>query len=140
MIVDPDVEHLLIDHLAVALPASGFPDIPVSDRVPQQGVESVVLIRTGGVRRDMVTDQAQISVDVRAGTNSRAMAIAQQVRALINDLWATIVGGFQIYDVNELSGPYSNPGSSDWCRYSQTFLIQIRSKNVVQQVGGHKQP
>jgi hypothetical protein len=130
MIVDPDAEHILIDYFATALPAHGFPDVAVGDRFPQTGIESVTIIRTGGARRDIVTDQPQISVDVRAERNSRAVEIIGTVRALMNDLWGTALDGFMIYKVSELSGPYSNPSESDWCKYSQNFLLAIRAKTV----------
>lgn len=131
MILDPDVESLLIDYLATALPGAGIPNVPVSDRPPQAGVESVVLYRTGGVRRDLVSDQAQITIDVRAATGSRAMTIIQRVRALLNDLWGFAIGGFAVYDVNELSGPYVSPTEKDPIRYSQSFLVVVRSKSYV---------
>jgi hypothetical protein len=129
MLIDPDAEKLLIDFLATALPDNGFPDVEVSDRYPQAKVESVTVIRTGGARRDIVTDQPQISIDVRAARNSRAVEIINVVRALINDLWGTALDGFMIYNVDELSGPYSNPAEPDWCRYSQNFILAIRAKN-----------
>jgi hypothetical protein len=131
LILDPDVEALLISYLTTALPAAGIPNVPISDRPPQSGVESVVLYRTGGVRRDLVSDQAQITVDVRAATGSRAIEILQRVRALLNDLWGFSIDGFAIYDVNELSGPYVSPTEMDPIRYSQSFLVVVRSKSLV---------
>ena len=130
MIIDADAEQLVIDYLATELPAHGFPDIPVADRFPQSGIETVTVIRTGGTRRDLVTDTAQISIDVRAGSNSRAAEIIGMVRALLNDMWCTVIGGHQVYSVDEMSGPYSNPVEPDLCRYSQNFLIAIRSKTA----------
>jgi hypothetical protein len=131
MLVDPDVESLLIDYLTTALPAHGLPNVPVSDRPPQTGVESVVLYRTGGVRRDLVSDQAQITIDVRAALGSRAVEIIQLVRALLNDLWGFAIDGFAVYDVNELSGPYVSQTEKDPIRYSQSFLVVVRSKTLV---------
>jgi hypothetical protein len=132
LLVDPDVEGLLISYLATELPEYGMPNVPVSDRPPQTGVESVVLYRTGGVRRDLVSDQAQITVDTRAARGSRAVQIIQLVRALLNDLWGKQIDGFAVYDVNELSGPYVNPTEMDAIRYSQSFLVVVRSKSLVQ--------
>lgn len=127
LLVDPDVEGLLISYLSTALPENGM-SVPVSDRPPQTGVESVVLYRTGGVRRDLVSDQAQITVDARAARGSRAVEILQLVRALLNDLWGKQINGFAVYDVNELSGPYVSPTEQDPIRYSQSFLVVVRSK------------
>ena len=131
LLVDPDVEALLISYLAAALPAHGIPGVPVSDRPPQSGAESVVLYRTGGVRRDLVSDQAQITVDVRAALGSRAVEILLRVRALLNDLWGFAIDGFAVYDVTELSGPYVSPTEQDPIRYSQSFLVVVRSKSLV---------
>lgn len=130
MIIDPDVESLLINYLAGELPRYGI-DAPVADRTPQQGKTSVVLIRTGGTRRDLVTDNAQITVDVRATTNSECVHIINHVRALLLDLWSRRLDQHQVYDVGELSGPYSNPTSTDLVRYSQSFLVAVRSSEVV---------
>jgi len=131
MILDADAEELIINFLTTEMPNHGFLDIPTSDRVPQSGVESITVIRTGGTRRDLVTDTAQISIDVRAGSNSRAVEIIGMIRALLNDMWGRVIDGWMIYNVDELSGPYSNPLEPDYCRYSQNFLIAIRSKTAV---------
>ena len=66
MIVDPDSEQLLIDYLAERLPPLGV-DWPVGDRAPIGPTSYIVLIRTGGARRDLVTDQAQITIDTVSG-------------------------------------------------------------------------
>jgi hypothetical protein len=132
MIIDPDVEHLLIDHLNTVLPEHGV-TIPVADRVPAGDglTPAITLIRTGGTRRDLVTDEAQISIDVRAGDNVTAVTALNLIRALLNDLWSRTVGGHQVYTVRELSGPYSNPTVSEFARYSQSFLVAVRAAQVV---------
>jgi hypothetical protein len=130
MILDPDVEHLLIDYLNEQLPAHGV-DLPVADRVPVTAGPAATLIRTGGTRRDLVTDVAQITVDVRHVDNAQAVAALQMVRALLNDLWSRTVSGHRVYQVSELSGPYSNPTSSELFRYSQSFLVAVRAAQVI---------
>jgi hypothetical protein len=130
VILDADCEQLVIDHLAATLPLYGI-TAPVGDRTPGQGQESVVVIRTGGTRRDLVTDQAQLTIDVRAADNSLAFNIINHVRALLLDLWGRQLAGHAVYQVTELSGPYSNPTSTDLHRYSQSFLVAVRSIEVV---------
>lgn len=130
MILDPDIEHILIDYLNVQLPAHGV-DLPVSDRVPVELTPSATLIRTGGTRRDLVTDVGQITVDVRHYDNEQAVQAIQMVRALVNDLWSQTISGHRIYSVAELSGPYSNPTDSELFRYSQSFLVAVRATQVV---------
>lgn len=131
MIKDPDVELMMIDHLAATLPNYGI-FAPVSDRPGQvdRDDEAVVLYRTGGVRRDLVTDEAQISIDVRAGNNTRAAEIISTVRAVVNDMWCRLIGGHQVYSVRELSGPYVNPTDADPYRYSQNFLVAVRAFEI----------
>ena len=135
MIVDPDSEQLLIDYLAERLPPLGV-DWPVGDRAPIGPTSYIVLIRTGGARRDLVTDQAQITIDTVSGDSGSAAHVANLVRALINDLWGGVaLGGHPVYQVNELSGPYSNPTRTDLFRYSQSFLVAIRAAQVTSTQG-----
>jgi len=135
MIVDPDVEQLIIDYLDSRLPEFGI-DWPIADRVPLGANDYIVVIRTGGVRRDLVTDQAQISIDIVSVDNSSVMHAANTVRALMNDLWGGVrLGGHPVYTVRELSGPYSNPTRTDLFRYSQSFLVAIRAAQVTSMQG-----
>lgn len=132
MIIDADVEHLLIDYLNEQLPLHSITDFPVADRVPQQGYNSVTLIRTGGVRRDLVTDEAQVTLDTRAASNTQCVLVANLCRALLLDLWGgRKLNGHAVYQVRELSGPYSNPTETDIYRYSQSFLVAVRAREVV---------
>ena len=133
MIVDPDVEHLLINYLNTALPDHGC-TIPVADRVPPGGgdIPAITLVRTGGARRDLVTDEAQITVDARDVDNAAAITALILVRALLNDLWGQALAGHQVYTVRELTGPYSNPTTtSELSRYTQSFLVAVRASQVV---------
>lgn len=129
MIIFGDAEQLIIDYLGEQLPLHGE-DVPVADRVPD-GKESVTVIRTGGVRRDLVTDQAQITVDVRSYTNADCVRILGLVRGLLGDLAGQYRGGHAFYSVQELSGPYSNPTTTDLNRYSQSFLVAVRAARAV---------
>lgn len=130
MIVDPDVEHLLINYLNATLPGYGV-TLPVADRVPPNNEPVATLIRTGGTRRDLVTDQAQITVDVRHRDNEQAITALNVIRAVLNDLWGRQISGHAVYTVNELSGPYSNPTASELFRYTQSFLVAVRATQVV---------
>jgi hypothetical protein len=130
MILDPDVEQLVIDFLNGALPGQGITDYPAADRVPD-GAKSITVIRTGGIRRDLVTDEAQITIDVRGPTNSQVVTVINTARMLLNDLWGSVLDGHAVYTVRELSGPYSNPTSTDLTRYSQSFLVAVRATQVI---------
>ena len=126
MIIYADAEQLIIDYLTEQLPPLGV-QVPISDRVPLDSTSSITVIRTGGVRRDLVTDEAQLTVDVRGPTNSECVRILNLARALINDLYGRSLAGHAIYSTRELSGPYSNPTPADLNRYSQSFLVAVRA-------------
>jgi hypothetical protein len=137
MIIDPDAEQLIIDFIDTEIRKYGVPaNVPVGDRPPQVGEDAggvptfVVITRTGGTRRDLVTDMAQMTIDVVSVTNSDALLVLRLIRALLNDLWGKVLAGHAIYSVSELSGPYQNPTDNDPHRYSQTFLIAIRASEV----------
>lgn len=127
IIIDAPIETLLVGYLRAVLPPFGY-TMPVGTRVPNpRPTESVTLFRTGGPRRDMVTDQAQITVEVRAGLERRAEVIANTTRALINQLDGQTLDGHVVYQVQELSGPANLPDPVSGVRYSQSFLIAIRA-------------
>lgn len=133
MIIDPDVEQLLIDYVYGALPGLGF-SVPVASRIERLGsdpskrpAESVVIVRTGGPRRDLITDQPQITVDCRARLESRAVALSNSVRALLNDLVGLDLAGHPVYSCQEYSGPTNQPTDQDPVRYSQSFSLAVRS-------------
>lgn len=131
MIIDADAEALIITYLDEEIRKYEVPpEVPVADRPPQSGDTFVVVARTGGVRRDLVTDQAQITIDVVAGRNTDALLLIRLIRALLNDVWGKSLQGHAIYSVAELSGPYQNPTENDPNRYTQTFLIAIRAAEV----------
>lgn len=130
MIIDVDTEDLLITYLMANI---GF-SIPIATRIERLGSdpnqrppESIVLVRTGGPRRDFVTDQPSIAVDVRAKTETRAVTIINAVRALLNDLPGLEIAGHAVYSCQEFSGPTNQPTDVDPIRYSQSFSIAIRS-------------
>lgn len=129
MILDPDAEQLVIDYLATEMPKYGN-NTAVSGRPPQDLSDAVTVLRTGGSRRDLVTDQAQITIDSRAGRDTTALDTLRLVRALMDDAWGKVLGGQQVYDVNELSGPYRNPTDQDLNRYSQSFLVAVRATQI----------
>lgn len=131
MIVDPDAEQLIIDYLDTEIRNYGVPPgVPVADRPPQDAPSYLVVRRTGGTRRDLVTDAAQMTIDSVSVDNSDALLLLRLVRGLLNDAWGKVLSGHAIYSVGELSGPYQNPTDNDPHRYTQTFLIAIRASEV----------
>lgn len=130
IITDADVEGLLIDYLMANI---GF-SIPIATSIERlttgtkRPAESVVVVRTGGVRRDFLTDEPTIAVDVRAPTETRAVIIANRVRSLINDLQDRELGGHQVYGVAEFSALVNQPSPPlDPVKYASVFSIALRS-------------
>lgn len=128
MIIDPNVESLVVAYLRGALPVYGL-TMPVGTTVPNpRPTESVTVYRTGGIRRDIVTDQPQITIDVRAGTEKRAVYIIGFVRGLVNELdKSNEFDGNQVQYVEELAGPGNLPDPISGIRYTMSFSISIRS-------------
>lgn len=130
LILDADAEQLIIDYLASGMTAFGYAG-SVSDSVPSsRPVESIVVYRTGGPRRDLVTDRPQLTIECRAGLNSRAAQLGSWVRSLMHNLdgndW--ILGGHAIYAYREMNGPYNDfDPVGNTPRYSQTGWVDIRS-------------
>ena len=129
-IFDADVEQLLVDYLVAGLQSYGFTGT-VSTRVPNpRPVESVVLYRTGGPRKDLVTDRPQITIECRAGLEARAFQVAATVRALMNflDGNGVVLAGQAVYEYVEMVGPYSDfDAVGNQPRYSLTGWVSIRS-------------
>lgn len=131
LILDADAEQLVVDYLTATGPARGLPT-SVGTRVPNpRPAECITVFRTGGPRRDLVTDAPQLTIECRAATETRAAQIAYLVRALVNDLWSQTLGGHAVYEVEELSGPGNLPDPiSNGPRYSQTFVLFIRAASL----------
>lgn len=126
-IVFPDLEAILVDHIADELDVFGD-TASVSVTVPSVRPSRFVTIRrTGGPRRDLVTDTVQVTVEAWAQTGSGALALAQLVRGIINALPGQTISGVAVYRVQEASGPGLLPDpSSNQMRYSYTTAIDAR--------------
>lgn len=122
VITFPDTEALVISYL------NGLMVEPVHSEVPNPRPTSFVTItRTGGPKRNIVTDEAQITVESWGETKAQAHDTAQEARALLNALPGQSVSGVPFYKATELSGPADLPDPlSDQPRYSQSFLVAAR--------------
>jgi hypothetical protein len=120
VIVFPDVEQLLIDELKPALAARGWA-VTVSSRVPStRPAEFVRLMRTGGVRRGLVLDDAQVTVEAWAKSESRAVELAQLCRGLLPTF-------DPVYGVAEFSAPANLPDpTTAQVRYTATYRVTVR--------------
>lgn len=118
VILYPDATVTIIDYLEAAF-AERDEDAPVLPRVPAtRPARFVVVRRTGGTARDVVIDDAQVTVESWGESDEDAHDLAQLCRGLLRA---------RQYRVAEVSGPGNLPDPlSDQPRYSQTFLTAMR--------------
>lgn len=125
-IVFPDIEALLVAHLHDAL------DVPVSTQIPNPRPSSFVrVLRTGGPRQGLVTDEAQVTVEAWHDDSVQASDLAQQTRARLNVLAGQQLDGHQIHRVREMSGPGNLPDpTSGQARYTWSLLVDVRGHAI----------
>jgi hypothetical protein len=126
LIVFPDAEQLLCDWLRTSLLNRGY-NVPVTTSVPATRPPSFVrLMRTGGARRTLVSDAAQITVESFAAKESAALMLATMCRALIHAAPGQLAAAM-VYRVEELAGPQNLPDpTTTQARYTQTFEVHLR--------------
>lgn len=128
VIVFDDVEDLTRLHLRDAALLDGVS--VYAGKLPPTWPEELILVRrTGGPSRDMVTDLAQVTIECRAETDGRAARIASIVRGVLKA--AALDGHLHtapLYDARDLSGPYLDPDPNHPTvpRYSATFQLAVR--------------
>jgi hypothetical protein len=129
VVIFPDVVDLAVDYVRAGLVARSV-TTPVGARTPSAGIPSagfVLLRRLGGVRRDIVTDEAQLGVECWADTEHRAHVTAQLVRALLFALRGDTLEGHPVYRVQEYAGPSALPDpDTSKPRYVFTMLVAVR--------------
>lgn len=122
LVTFPDAVALLVDYLDASITE------PVGHRIPNPRPTTFVTVRrTGGPKRNLVTDQPQITVESWAASDEDACDLAQEVRAWLNALPGEVLDGVAVYRVEELSGPADLPDPvSDQPRFSQSFSVALR--------------
>lgn len=136
LLIAPSIEALLVTYLSAELPVYGL-TMRVASRVPNpRPSESVVIFRSGGTYRDLVTDVPQVTVEVRARMEQRAESIIGVVRALLLDLEGRDLSGHAVYQVEEFSGPANLPDPISGVRYTMTLSIAVRADARVELVAG----
>lgn len=102
--------------------------VPVRGKVPNPRPASFVTVRrTGGVKQNVVMDEATLAVECWAATDEAAHDLAQIARAALHAARGTVVGSVTLGRVSEVSGPGLLPDPlSDHSRYTQTFAVAAR--------------
>lgn len=134
VIVFGDIEDVLSTYLEGRL-ADYSRAVPVSVTVPNPRPDEFVTVRrTGGPRRDLVTDAPILAVECWAELPSEALSLAQLARGLINEIPGSIIGGLTVYRVVEAAGPALLPDpESNQARY--TFTVQLDVRGSAQEEG-----
>lgn len=128
LLIGADVEQLLCDWLPESLAAQGLPGVPVSTR--RLTGRSVTLYATGGPGRiTRVTDQAQITFDVRDQYEHGAwelMAVTRALLFLLGD--GAVLGGLMVLGVDELARPANLPDPDySGARYRWSCYLHTRA-------------
>lgn len=125
-----DAEALVVAYLRSRLLELGqsarvATKIPKTDR-PDRLVK---VTRTGGPRRDLVADSAQITVECWEATGPAAERLAALCRGLMGAMPADVAYGHSVHRVGEVGGPaYFPDGETDLPRYQFTVVVDIRGE------------
>lgn len=130
-ILFPDAEAVAIEWLRQDLVDHGTPMV-VADTVPDPRKPAFVTVRrTGGPRRDLVTDMPSLTFDCWAEKASEASALANLVRALVGAWRGRSADGTTVYRVDEFAGPSKLPDpASKQSRYTFTASVAMRGRSV----------
>jgi hypothetical protein len=104
----------------------------VGTRVPNPRPDLFVTVRRiGGVRRNLVVDSAQLSVECWGLSEQTAHDLAQLCRGFIHAARGTNQDGTVVYHVAEIGGPALLPDpASEQPRYVATYEIGTRGTAV----------
>lgn len=126
MIVFPDAEGLLVDHLRDAL------SVPVSTKVPNPRPDTFVrLSRVGGLRRDFFTDSPMVVFEAWGATEVIAHDLGSEARSRVYALAGELLGETQVYAVREVGGLQAYPDpATESPRYQFTASLDLRGTEI----------
>lgn len=104
--------------------------IPCFTVVPEnRPARFVRTVRTGGFRRDAVTDTARLTFECWNARKADAQADAQKVRAALDGLRGLTLDGIKVHRVDEIAGPADSPDpDSATPRYVMTHEVALRGR------------
>lgn len=125
-VVQPDTEILVCDAIRTGLPRVGLGSVPVGTRIPNPRPDMFVrVIRAGGTRETLVSEQAWIIVEAYAPLEVDASRLLSYCRAIVHAQDGALFGTF------EVSGPVNLPDpTTSQVRYTQTLGIRARGTSV----------
>lgn len=121
MILFPDAEAIICEYLSDVLTEQ------VVTQIPNPRPETFVqVLRVGGPLRNLVTDEATVTISSFGRLQQEAHDLSQRVRGWLHDLPYESLPN-PVYRITEFTGPANLPDPlSDQARYSQTFSVAVR--------------
>lgn len=115
----PDTTATVIDWLDIHM------DVPVGSKVPNPRPDAFITVRrVGGPRRNLVTDEATLTVEAWGQTDEEAHDLLQDARGLIHVMPGETTN---IKRVTEFAGPAELPDPlSNQPRYTLTLSVAER--------------
>lgn len=106
-------------------------DVPVSGSVPQDRPDTFVTVRrVGGPRLNLVADDATLTVEAWAESDTEANTLAEQASAAIRSLRGSSLDGVAVYRITEPSGPVELPDPvSEQHRSTFTVTVALRGES-----------
>jgi hypothetical protein len=131
VIAFPDAEAVVVTGLSDALTARGR-NAYVSTRTPNPRQPDMVRVsRTGGARRDLVTDQPMVTVECWGEDEPSASDLARLCRALVWSWGGSAAAGAWIRAVREVGGVVSLPDPATALpRYQFTVQLDTRGEAI----------
>lgn len=104
--------------------------LPVGTRVPAaRPARFVRTIRTGGVRRDIVTDVARLTFECWNTDKVEAERDSQDVRREVEAMRGRSFDGIKVHGFEEISGPQDSPDPDTGTpRYVLTIELALRGR------------
>jgi hypothetical protein len=127
LVLFPDAAAAVIARVEAQLTARGHA-APVGQQTPDPRPNRFVTIfRTGGPRKNLVVDQAQLTIEAWEQRWDNAHDLLQECRMLVHAMKGGVHSGVTCYKVMELAGPAKLPDTlSTRPRYSMTMLVEVR--------------
>lgn len=127
-ILFPDAASLVLNAVGDEMGVDKY-DIPPTGRT---GTETFLLVRrVGGPSRDVVVDDATLTIEAWAPTRDAAHDLLQEARAHLHALEGTQVDGEMVYRVDEFAGPAWLPDpDSSHPRWTLTASVSVRGSTI----------
>lgn len=128
VIVFPDIEALVCDHLRSTLVSYAGTAVHVATRAPEDADEFVLVRKTGGSDgRNIVQAVEAVTLECYADGEPRAARLAQLCRGLLGAM--DVVNGVQVYRIQEYAAPSNLPDpNTNQARYTATYAIRVRGR------------